>query len=205
MQPPEFRGWVAQSGRWRRFFPGQALYHAGDAPDGLYGLGHGTLELNFPLDGVEPVAIHRAEPGFWVGESALLANEERMVSVFSATESLVFHLPSAAISRRLRERPECWHAFYQQSHINLGHAVRLLAGALVLTPRARFARLLLRLSDSAGAVVGSQEELGKLAGIRNTTTKRIVSSLVAEGAIESGYGKLVVIDRELLQAISNEE
>lgn len=201
----EFRAWAAASGRWRRYAPGQVIYLAGDAPDGLYGLRHGTLEVSFPLQGVEAVSVHWAEPGFWIGESAFLSGERRAVSVTSESESLLFHIPAAAIERRLAEQPESWHAFFRQSHMNAVRAVRLLAEALALTPRARFARLLLRLSVSSTEVVGTQAALGAAIGIRVTTAKRIVASLVGMGAIRSGYGKVTIVDRAMLDWLANEE
>lgn len=47
-QPPEFRGWAAAVGRWRRYVRGQVLYVAGDPSDGLYGLADGAFDITFP-------------------------------------------------------------------------------------------------------------------------------------------------------------
>jgi len=57
--------------RRRTCEPGDYLYHAGDTADGVYGLVRGTLDILIPrLDGEEQL-VHRAEPGFWVGDLAL--------------------------------------------------------------------------------------------------------------------------------------
>ena len=72
-QPADFRTWAAENGRWRSFAAGETIYIAGDRPDGMYGLGSGALEITFPLQGEELVTIHRAEPGFWIGEAAHMA------------------------------------------------------------------------------------------------------------------------------------
>ena len=184
----EFKNWVQENGYWRRLAQGEDVYIAGDEPDGIYGLAHGILEISFPLDDVTNVSIHRAEPGFWMGESALFSRERRMVSLSAATDCLVFHIPAAAMERLTIEKPESWRAFYRQSHINQKQTVRLLAESIALSPRARFSRLLLRLSENGGDIVGSQESLGALLGLRFTTCKRIAASLVAANAIESGYG-----------------
>lgn len=203
-QAPEFRAWVAETGRWRRFAAGETLYVAGETPDGLYGLAHGTLELSFPLVGEEPVAIHRAEPGFWIGEAAILAKESRLVSVTAVSEALVLFLPAARIRTLLDADPRHWRALYDQSHRNLKTAVTLLSEALALTPRARLARLLLRIADRRGEVSGSQEELGRVIGMTRSSVRRTLSGLIEEGVIQSGYGRIVVVDRAALEALCAE-
>jgi CRP/FNR family cyclic AMP-dependent transcriptional regulator len=199
-----FREWAATSGRWQRYVPGQVVYLFGDEPDGLYGLGHGTIDLSFPLEGVEPVSVHRAEPGFWIGESAFLSNIRRTVSVMAVTDTLLFYIPSNAIERRLNDDPESWHAFYRQSHANASRAVAMLAQALALSPRARLARLLLRLAGTGDDIAGTQESLGSLVGLRLTTAKRIFRTFVEAGAIRGAYGRISILDRSLLEAVANE-
>ena len=109
-QPESFRCWVAENGRWRRFAAGETIYLAGEEPDGMYGLGAGALDVTFPLHGDEPVtlprrSLHRAEPGFWIGEAALMARESRLVSLSAAVESRVFVLPLGALRELLARDP----------------------------------------------------------------------------------------------------
>jgi CRP-like cAMP-binding protein len=89
-QPAEFRAWAGEAGRWRQYQAGEIIYLPGDEADGMYGLGAGALEVSFPLQGEEVVTIHRAEPGFWIGEAALMAGATRLVSLSAALESRVF-------------------------------------------------------------------------------------------------------------------
>jgi CRP-like cAMP-binding protein len=134
-QQESFRSWVAENGRWRRFAAGETIYLAGDEPDGMYGLGAGALDVTFPLHGDEPVTLHRAEPGFWIGEAALMAGESRLVSLSAAVESRVFILPLGALRELLARDPACWRTLYEQSFSNLSVALTLLAEALSLSPR----------------------------------------------------------------------
>jgi CRP-like cAMP-binding protein len=198
-QPADFRDWVARSGRWRRYDAGQVLYDAGEPPDGLYGLAEGALEITLPLVGDEPVTIHRAEPGFWIGDAALLANGARLVSVGAAAPSRVFRIPAAAVREVVVRRPEYWHAFYTLSYINVATAITLLAEALSLSPRARLARTILRLSDADGAVQASQHDLARLIGMTRSTLQRSLAELAEAGAIATGYRSLTVRDRVALE------
>jgi len=203
-QPQDLRNWIARNGRWLRYTPRETLYLAGDTPDGLYGLANGTLELSFPLPGSDPVVFHRAEPGFWIGEAAILSSEPRMVTVTAASECLVFFVPAAKLTALLEAEPHHWRSFYDQSNRNLKTALMLLSETLSLTPRARLARLLLRIADPRGEVTGSQQELGQLVGMPRSTLRRALASLVKTGVVKSGYGRLVVADRAALERIATD-
>jgi CRP-like cAMP-binding protein len=198
-QPAEFQEWARASGRWRQYEAGRVLYDVGEAPDGIYGLGEGAFEVTLPLVSDEPVIIHRAEPGFWIGESAVLAGCERTVSVAVVARSRVFRIPAAAVREVVGRRPEFWRAFHHLSHINAMKVATLLAEALSLSPRARLARTILRLSEPGGAVHASQHDLARLIGMTRSTLQRSLAELAAAGAIETGYRSLAVRDRAALE------
>lgn len=203
-QPVEFRAWCAQNGRWRRFAAGEAIYLAGEEPDGMYGLGAGALEINFVLLGDEAVTLHRAEPGFWIGEAALMAGATRLVGLSAALECRVFHIPLSPLRDLLQREPAAWRVLYEQSFDNLSTALTLLAEALSLTPRARLARLLLRLADADGRVRGNQDDFGRLIGMTRSSVRRALASLVDTGCIQTGYRTLTVVDAEGLKRITRE-
>lgn len=199
-QPAALRAWVAEAGRWRAMEPGQLLYEAGDRGGGLYGLGAGSLDITFPLVGDEPVSIHRAEPGFWIGDLALLADTERLVSVHAGRGARVFTVPGAAVRAHLRDHPAHWPCFYAITHRNMALALGLLGEALALSPSARVARRLLQLADAGGVITATQEELAGLIGATRTTVRRALKRLVAEGAIETGYRSLTIVRRDRVEA-----
>jgi CRP-like cAMP-binding protein len=203
-QPVSFRNWVAENGRWRRYAAGETIYLAGDEPDGMYGLGSGALDIAFPLQSDEPVAIHRAEPGFWIGEAALMAGATRLISLTAAADSRVYHIPVTALRGLLERDPGCWRILYEQSFGSLSRALTLLAEALALSPRARLSRLLLRLANEEGRVYGNQDEFSRLIGMTRSSVRRALASLVETGAIRTGYRWLDIVDATRLAEISNE-
>ena len=101
----ELREWAAEVGRWRVFEPGQLIYGSGDVSDGVYGLGSGSLEIMFPLVRDEPVFLHLAEVGFWIGDAAELAGNLRFVSLSAASTSRLLHLSSRSIQNLLAAKP----------------------------------------------------------------------------------------------------
>lgn len=203
-QPARFRAWAAETGRWRRFAAGETIYLPGDAPDGMYGLGSGAFDVTFALQGDEAVTIHRAEPGFWIGEAALMAGADRLVGLSAAQESRVFFIPVGALRDLLRDDPGAWRNLYEQSFDNLSVALVLLAESLALGPRARIAKLLLRLADADGVVRGNQDDFGRLIGMTRSSARRSLASLAEAGAIRTGYRSLEVLDAPSLRAISRE-
>lgn len=195
---------MARLGRWREFGAREIIYAAGSQPDGLYGLASGTLEISFPLVGEEEVTLHRAEPGFWIGESAILAGQRRLVTLTAATHVKAMFLPQVELRRMIEAEPRHWGAFYEQSASNQALTVMLLAEILSLTPRARVARLLLRLADGEGVVAGSQEDLARILGITRSSIRRTIASLAESGLISTGYGKVCVMDRGGLEGLTRE-
>jgi CRP/FNR family cyclic AMP-dependent transcriptional regulator len=201
----DFREWVARVARWQSYRAGQFIYMAGDHADGLYGLASGGLEITFPLIADEPVVVYRAEPGFWIGDNAELADTPRLVSLKAATASKILHIPHGAIHSMLKEKPEHWRAFYRLSSINVNRAIGLLAEALSLSVRARVCRRLLQLTENSEETDLTQDDLAKMVGVARSTLRPCLNDLAQQGAIEIGYRRLRVVNRGVLQTYKDEQ
>lgn len=203
-QPTAFQTRMAMAGRWTTVPRGEPLYTIGDAPDAVFGLGEGLLDVSIPITGDEQVTIYRARPGFWIGDSALLAETTRSITVSAATDARVFRIPVGAVRRSLAEHPEDWKCFFRLNHANATLAVRILAEVLTLTPRARFARMLLRLATPDGSVRATQDDLGRMAGMSRAAFRRAFRALIESGAVRTEYGGLRIIDRAALEDAAEE-
>lgn len=200
------RDWFGQVGRWIRLDPGQALYHAGDAANGLYGLASGALEITFPLVAGEPVTLHRAEPGFWIGEEAQLSRRPRMITVSAATPARLLKVPGADLERLLDESPRFWPCFYDLSARNSELALTLLGESLALSVKARVCRRLLALAESGEEGVAiTQDDLAKLIGVTRATVRRAIADLADEGGVETGYRSLRLRDKAVLRRYQDEQ
>ncbi|PZQ96676.1 MAG: Crp/Fnr family transcriptional regulator [Cereibacter sphaeroides] len=203
-QPEPLRDWVARNGRWKTYERGQVVYSHGDIADAVYGLGEGAVEVTLPMVGEEPVTIHRAELGFWIGEAAVLARAPRVISIEAATRSRLFRIPAAALRGLLDRQPEYWPGFCALSLQNASTAVLALAEALSLTPRARLARMLLRLAGDNDRVDASQTDLARLIGMNRSSLRRAIASLEEIGAVSQQYGEIAVLDARKLRDLANE-
>ncbi len=204
-QPEDFRAAVAATARWRSYEAGRFLYHAGDAADGLYGLAEGGLELTFPLIADEPVAIYRAEIGFWIGDNAELSQTPRLVSIMASRPSRVLHWPGSAARALLAAEPRHWLSLYRLSARNVGMAVQLLSEALALTVRARVCRRLMALAPDKGDAAITQADLAKLVGVTRGTLQRCLNDLAARGGVETRYGRIRVLDTAVLAQFRDEQ
>jgi CRP-like cAMP-binding protein len=198
LQPPDFQDRMIAIGRWTSLPRGRALYVLGEAPDAIFGLGSGLLDVSLPV-GEEDVTVHRAPPGFWVGDGALLSGVPRMLTVVAATECEVFRIPHAPLRRLLEENPGDWRCFHHLATLNGLLATQALAEALALPARPRFARVLLRLALPDGTVAATQEELGRMTGMSRAAFRRALGALIAAGVIETGRGAVRIHDRAALE------
>lgn len=199
---PEFRDWLACNGRWRRYGEGEVIHAAGDAPEGLFGLGRGAFETALPVGGDEPVTVFRSGPGVWIGEACVLGEDTWQATICAALDSAVFHVPVAALRRHLSDVPAHWAALLRLSQINAAFAVALLGETLGLRPRARVARTLLRLADDAGRVKARQEELARLIGMTRSSLQRALRGMTETGVLSRGYGTIAIADRAGLARIA---
>lgn len=197
-ESPALRDFMLAQGRVMRLARGMPLYATGDVPDAMFGLVRGSADLSMAIAADEEVLMHRAGPGFWIGDSALLARTDRALTVTAATDCEFLRVPGAAVRARLAAEPGDWPAFFRLNHINAVMAVRVLAEMLGLPPRARFARTLLRIAQPDGVVPATQADLARMTGMSRASFRRAMAELIDGGALETGYGALAIRDARRL-------
>lgn len=201
-EPAPFRDRIVALGRMIRVPRGRTIYATGDQPDAVFGIAAGYADLSLAVADEEEVLIYRAGPGFWIGDSALLARTERGLTVTAVTDCDIFRLPGPAIRAHLSERPEDWPAFFRLNHRNAMLAISVLAEHLSLPPAARFARTMLRIADSGGIVTATQEDLARLSGLSRASFRRAMGRMIAAGVLRTGYGRIIIADRARLTAMA---
>ena len=198
LQPPDFQDRMIAIGRWTAVPRGKALYVLGEEPDAIFGLGTGLLDISVPV-GEEDVIVHRAPPGFWVGDGALLSGVRRVLTVTAHTDCEVFRIPEAPLRRVLEDNPGDWRCLHHLATLNGLLATQALAEAIALPARPRFARVLLRLAGPDGTINATQEELGRMAGMSRAAFRRAFGALIDAGVLETGRGSVQIHDRAALE------
>ena len=193
------RAWLARDAsrrRSRRGSPPTAVAELRRGADPLCGgrragralrARRGGARDHLAAGGDEPVTIHRAEPGFWIGESALLARTTRLVVAGGgdrrrgcsacprrAVRALVARA-AGVLGGVLRAQPPQRDA--------VGHRARRGAGA---DARARASRgCCCGWPDADGRVVARQDELARLIGMTRSSLQRAMQGLTESGAVTS--------------------
>lgn len=204
------QGWLAtrkrafgekllKNARLRVFDAGAVIYHVGDIADGLYGVVSGTLNISVPADDGQEFVADREGSGFWIGDLALLAGLERLVTVEAVTPVRTAFVPAENIRRMLAECPDDLVEFYSLSHENTRQALRIMANTAVQNTEQRLVLRLLQLGDSLaqpnGQIVVSQAELARMVAVSVPTLQRCLLKLSDDGMIEQGYGHIRIADR----------
>ncbi len=199
----ETRSALTRIARVKHFASGEPLYLFGDRPNGVFGLVRGALDVSIPRsDGME-VTVHQADPGYWVGDSALLAGQTRLVSVIAARPTVTVHLPCQGLWRLLDEKPALIRDFYELSHRNMALALRIMANLATASSDSRVAaRLLMHDEDRGdGALSMSQTKLAELLALSTPTLHRVLRRLQDRGLVALGYGEVRIVDREGLRRL----
>jgi CRP-like cAMP-binding protein len=190
-------------GRLRRYAPGQSVYEAGEFATAIYALIHGSIDVIIPVADNPPAIVHRADPGFWVGDLAILSGKERLISLRANTDTTMFVLPARDVIDLLARRPDMYRVFYGLMHENMRLTFMLMGDLLSFTAAERVARRLAltarrRESGSDPWIDLPQGTLAAMLGISAATAHRAIRRLTDLGLIQTGYGKIRVNDVEAL-------
>lgn len=199
-QPEDFRERMLALAHWRTYPAGADLYQVGDEANAVLGLESGMADVSIPISGDEMVNIYRAQAGFWIGDSALIAQTERGLSIMAQTECLTLVIPAGKLMRHLEAQPRDLLYFFKLNHANVMLSLQVLSETIALPPRARFARMLLRLRDEAGVVHATQAELGAMAGMSRAAFRRAFLGLSETNIVRTEYGAVRILDMDALQA-----
>ena len=134
----------------RSFAKNELIYLAGDAPNGVFGLVSGSLNVSFPRGDGEDYTLHRAGFGFWIGDLALFSSGVRLVSVRATEPSLMVHLPVSDLAGLLNDDPRLYADFYALTYENFKTAFRIISNLAIASTEKRLADRLVMEAENRG-------------------------------------------------------
>lgn len=223
------RGWLAEvdpdfglamfeAGRVLEFRRGDALYHPGDDPGGMYGVAEGGILLStMARDGL-PVPGHIMRRCTWFGYGSVFDRQRRKLIPTASEPSLVLYVPLAECDRLRNAFPSAARAFGQLATRGEALYLAIVTDLLIANTSRRLAAVLLRvtgaetpdrpnghpvdpLGDPWAGPTGvplTQAMLAELGNASPHTVARFVDMAVGAGWLEWKYGRVRIADVEQL-------
>lgn len=189
---------------------GEMLFRQGDAVPAGQGAFFGVLRGGIKAsslreDGKEAILVV-LEVGNWFGEISLIDGQPRTHDATAVGDTELLALPRPAFDRMM-QRPAFAFAVCRLLAGRVRSLYGMVEDATLRSTRARVARRLLLLArgdatqarDARPVVPVSQEALAMMLGMSRQTLSKELQRLAREGAIELGYGRIVIASVGLLE------
>ncbi|MDD6024263.1 MAG: Crp/Fnr family transcriptional regulator [Oscillospiraceae bacterium] len=182
----------------REYRKGQLIYLQGSEPEYLYCLLEGTVRTYITSDQGDEKLLTTYRAGSVFGEASFFDGMPRVSTATAQTPCKIVRLSRPAVDQLLRQYPELASSMITY----LARTVRLLSGHVdtmsFQSADRRLANLLLNHPTSDGAIHQTHEELATALGVSRVTVSRILSSFAKAGYIRTGYGAIIILDRQAL-------
>jgi CRP-like cAMP-binding protein len=227
------RGWLAEidstlaaavvdAGRIIVLRRGEAVYHPGDEPGGMYGVAEGGILLStVGRDGL-PVAGHIMRRCTWFGYGSILDRQRRKLVPTANEASVVLNVPLGELERLRASFPSASRAIGQLAMRGEDLYLAIVTDLLIANTDRRLAAVLLRVTGAElpdrpkhlpgdpladpwagpGGVPLTQAMLAELANASAPTVARFVERAVQAGLIEWKYGRVRIVEFEQLTAFA---
>ncbi|WP_404339790.1 Crp/Fnr family transcriptional regulator [Pseudoalteromonas mariniglutinosa] len=200
---PHFQQQLLAAAKVIKLNAGEALFLRGDKNTGLYCVLTGIMRVSGVNHSGKEAVLSFIDASFWFGEVALFDGGKRTHDVYAQTAVRLVQVNERSLTALLTETPQYWHDF----GLLLTQKIRLLFGSLedhaLLTARQKVCKRLLMLAGDVSAPIDlalSQQQLADMTYLTRQTINQILQRLQAEQVISLHYQKVVVMNKEKLNA-----
>lgn len=188
----------------RHYEKGEYVYRLGEDSDGVYSLIDGELDVIVAPNEMPPLFVHVAQPGWWVGEAALITGTERRAGLMARTSSWLFRIKKADVEKLAATNPLLWRSLAEITVSHLDHALTLLVALSQKDPLTRVNAVLVYIASSSGleqnvTVSLTHDQLGEMCRLGRHAVRKVLLSLQEEGLLEMGYGQITFPNPSLLK------
>lgn len=182
---------------------GQMIYLQGEHPHHFYYLVSGSVRsfLSTPEGDERILTIHRS--GDLMGEASFFDQYPRVSSAMALEDCLVVSIDQQLLDQIFIDHPQ----LAQPMLCYLARTIRILSDHVdttFLPAIGRVARYLLTLPRGENnTVVCTHESIGQAIGMSRISVSRAIKQLAQQGAVETGYGVVQILDESRLQALQN--
>jgi len=198
--------------RRHRYRAGEVIFHEGDPAGSLHLIERGHVAVRLTTERGEEAIIDVLRPGESFGEQALIdTSGVRTASVSAIDRAETLALDAITFVRLGEENPQIVRFVMMVLAERLRSTNRELLDALCVVPERRLARRLVRLADQFGDGEGPvtvpviQADIAAMIGVTRPTANRLLQRAQADGLVDLGRGRVVVVDRDGLRRRSGRD
>ena len=191
--------------------PGSVLVSEGQAPDGLYIVLRGRVNLLRAADGGRDLILAALGPGEVFGEACAFPGVPMSTTAVAAVQSELLRVSPDALVDHLRREPETVLRLMRLQGDKLREVEAVASGLALCDVEERLRRTLARLARRQGrrgpasvgwilAPVPTQSELARMVGSCRETVSRTLSAMARSGLVSASGRRMLLDDRIVNEA-----
>jgi CRP-like cAMP-binding protein len=184
---------------------GNVFYMPEETGEVLFLLKKGTVQLYRLTPEGKKIVIATLGPGALFGEMSLVGQGMHSTFAEAVDECKLCVMSRPDVERLMREKPQVALRIVEALGKRLVETERQLEDVAFKSIPARLASLLLRLADEQGGdtVKGySHQDLAEMVGTYRETVTLTLNELKAQGLLEIGRKRLLLVDRPALEHVA---
>ena len=194
---------LSHTGSFIDKYQGTHLFREGDQSIHAYVIEKGEIELYRTVKGARRV-VARAGEGNVLGDIAMFRGEPYISSARAIGPVRAFRFDRDKLMPVLLQHPVVTLRWLVAGLGQLEATQRRVLGLMSRTVKEQVAELLADEADAKGDVHLSQSTIATLLGASRQTVNEALSTLRADGAVETGYRHIRVKDQSLLENVTTE-
>lgn len=192
----------------RQFTNGQVIFQKGDPGTSMMAVLNGRVRISAYSEDGREIILNMIEPSQLFGEIALLDGKERSADATAMGKTNLLVLDRRDFVPFLEDNPKIMIRLFDVLCNRLRQTSEMVESIAFLDFGARLAKLLLQMADNYGVdndlgllinLRISQADLGNLIASTRESVNRQLNAWVQEGIIAMAQGRIVILDRQMLQ------
>lgn len=179
---------------------GHTFYRPDEQTEVLFLLKKGKVQVYSLTAEGKRLVIETIAPGTFFGDMPLTAQSMHQAFAEAAEDSLICVLSRSDMERLLLQKPQVALRLLDALSSRLQETRTKLEETTFLNATARVCRSILRLAPGTSELSGlTHQELADTTGLYRETVTNVLNRLQAQGLVELGIKKIVILDRAGLQ------
>ena len=205
---PEELGQLSRITPYKRFAPGEIIYHMEDPADALYFIRDGMVKISMYFPNGKEMILSLLGQYDIFGELLLLPSERRSNQAEAVVDTTLIVMPEQDFQMLLSQQPQIAMKFIKVMSTRLWQAQQWQAEVGAFDAPGRLANLLLRLAGDfgiegeRGIVIDlslTQQDLAKMIGATRETVSHCLARLLEYGAVRRRRAPITVSLEKLQQ------